>query len=160
MWVLALTLCTTKAVSWVNEVKNQFARTGPEKPLTTYFIGTQEYKQLKLSPHLAVARRKSLLQPSHVAQSPHRRSPPCAQLVPPWHKLCPHHDSHRVLLPHLPTSQTWLETAQWKPVPSLFIPGWDRDALECGPLSLSMHQYLVGPGGGEASCAKGKAGYK
>lgn len=80
--------------------------------------------------------------------------------VPPWHKLCRHHGSHCVLLPHLPTIQTWLEIAQWKPVLSLFIPGWDRDALECGPISLYMHQNLVGLRDGEASYAKGKAGYK
>lgn len=64
-------------------MKNRFARTGPGKPFIGYFIGTQEYKHLKLSPHLAVARRKSLLQPSHVAQSPYRCSPPCAQLCLP-----------------------------------------------------------------------------
>lgn len=94
LWVLAPRACNTKAVSWVNEVKNRFARTGPGKPLTAYFIGTQEHKQLKLSPHLAVARRKSLLQLSHVAQSPHRLSPPCPQPVSPWQKLHPHHDGH------------------------------------------------------------------
>lgn len=140
-------------------MKNQFARTGSGKPLNAYFIGTQEYKHRKLSPHLAVSGRKSLLQPIHVAQSPCRHSPLCAQLVPPWHKLCPYPEGHCVLLPHLPMIQTWLETAQWKSVLSLFISGWDRD-VECGPISLSVHQYLVGPGDGEASCAKIKAGYK
>lgn len=155
--VFRLTVCNTKSVSWVNEVKNLFARTDLGKPLTAYFVGTQEYKELKLSPHLAVARRKSLLQPSHVAQSPYRCSPPCAQLLPPWHKLCPHHDSHCVLPAQDPdlAGNSSVETRAFP-----FYLGRDRDALECGSISLSMPQYLAGPRDGEATYAKGKAGYK
>lgn len=70
------------------------------------------------------------------------------------------HDGRPVLLPDLPRLRSQLERAQWEPVPSRWIPGWDRDVSEGGRVSLSMHQCLVGPGGGEAGCAKGKAGYK
>lgn len=59
-----------------------------------------------------------------------------------------------------PRSGRGWERARWEPLPSRGMPGWDGDVSEGGPVSLSVHQCLVGPGGGEAGCAKGKAVYK
>jgi len=67
------------------------------------------------------------------------------------------HDGRPVLQPDLPTLRTQLERAWWEPSPSHRILGWDGDVLEGGPISVVMHQSLVGR---EARCAKGKAGYK
>lgn len=69
-------------------------------------------------------------------------------------------DSRPVLLPDTSTLWTQLERAHWEALPSCWVLVWDGDVLEGGPVSLPVHHCRVGPGGGGAGCAKGKAGYK